>query len=88
MKDGDSKPGVKKNLRVYPLNQAASPPEMKFVNISGNAFNTIGPGNYSLFEYVNSVIQNEPSDAGTLTHWVYSPPSGSRKANLSHPMLV
>jgi hypothetical protein len=66
LKDGDPKPGVdsvKKNLRVYPLNQAASPPEMKFVNISGKAFNTIGPGNYSLFEYVNSVIQNEPSDA-------------------------
>jgi hypothetical protein len=66
LKDGDSKPGVdsvKKNLKVYALSQVASPPEMKFVNISGKAFNTIGPGNYSLFEYVNSVIQNEPIDA-------------------------
>ena len=66
LKDGDAKPGVdsvKKNLRVYLLSQAANPPEMKFVNISGLAFNTIGPGDYSLFEYVNRVIQNEPSDA-------------------------
>jgi len=66
LKDGDPKPGVdsvKKSLRVYALSQAANPPEMKFVNISGKAFNTIGPGNYSLFEYVNNVIQNEPIDA-------------------------
>jgi hypothetical protein len=66
LKDGDPKPGVdtvKKSLRVYPLGQAANPPEMKFVDISGKAFNTIGPGDYSAFEYVNRTIQNEPSDA-------------------------
>jgi hypothetical protein len=42
---------------------------MNFVNISGRAFNTIGPGNYSLFDDLNRVIQDEPSDAldpGTL----------------------
>jgi hypothetical protein len=66
LKHGDPKPGVdsvKTNLRVYPLSQAANPPEMKFVNISGKAFNTIGPGGYSLFEDLNRVIQDEPSDA-------------------------
>jgi hypothetical protein len=66
LKDGDPKPGVdsvKKNLRVYRLDQAANPPEMKFVDISGKAFNTIGPGDYSAFEYVNRTIQAEPSDA-------------------------
>ena len=66
LKDGDPKPGVdgvKKNLRVYPLSAAANPPEMKFVNISGKAFNTIGPGDYSSFELLNRVIQDEPSDA-------------------------
>jgi hypothetical protein len=31
---------------VYPLGQAGNPPEMKFVNISGKAFNTIGPSDY------------------------------------------
>src|SRR5215468_4382895 len=46
LKDGDPKPGVdnvKKNLRVYPLGQAGNPPQMKVVDISGMAFNTIGP---------------------------------------------
>jgi hypothetical protein len=66
LKDGDPKPGVdsvKKDLRVYPLRQAAKPPPMNFVNISGKAFNTIGPGDYSMFELLDRVIQNEPSDA-------------------------
>ncbi|KRR11747.1 DUF1254 domain-containing protein [Bradyrhizobium valentinum] len=66
LKDGDPKPGVesvKKDLRVYQLSQATNPPPMKFVNVSGKAFNTIGPGDYSLFEYINRVIQDEPIDA-------------------------
>ena len=66
LKNGDPKPGVdsvKKGLRVYSLSQAANPPEMKFVNISGKAFNTIGPSDYSAFEYLNRTIQDEPSDA-------------------------
>jgi hypothetical protein len=66
LKDGDPKPGVdsvKKSLRVYSLSQAANPPAMKFVNISGTAFNTIGPSDYSAFEYLNRTIQDEPSDA-------------------------
>jgi hypothetical protein len=66
LKDGDPRPGVdnvKKNLKVYSLSQAANPPPMKFVDISGKAFNTIGPGDYSLFEFVNRVIQDEPIDA-------------------------
>ncbi|MGL3211848.1 DUF1254 domain-containing protein [Bradyrhizobium sp. BR 1433] len=66
LKDGDPKPGVdmvKKALRVYPLSQGANPPAMKFVDISGKAFNTIGPADYSLFEFVNRFIQDEPGDA-------------------------
>ncbi|MEY2615468.1 MAG: hypothetical protein QOH78_1241 [Verrucomicrobiota bacterium] len=66
LKDGDTKPGVdsvKTSLKVYNLSQAERPPEMKFFNISGKAFNTIGPSDYSLFEYVNNVIQSEPVDA-------------------------
>jgi hypothetical protein len=66
LKDGDPKPGVdnvRKNLRIYPLSKAANPPQMNFVNITGKAFNTIGPGDYSAFEALNRVIQDEPSDA-------------------------
>jgi hypothetical protein len=66
LKDGDPKPGVesvKKLLRIYPLAQAANPPAMKFVDISGKAFNTLAPADFSAFEYVNHVIQAEPTDA-------------------------
>jgi hypothetical protein len=66
LKDGDPAPGVdsvKKNLRVYPLSEAANPPEMKFVDISGMVINTIGPSDFSSFEYVNRVIQDEPGDS-------------------------
>jgi len=66
LKDGDPKLGVdsvKNSLKVYPLSQTANPPSMSFVNISGKAFNTIGPGDYSLFEFVDRVIQEEPTEA-------------------------
>jgi hypothetical protein len=41
---------------------------MTSINISGKAFNTIGPGDYSLFEFVNRVIQDEPNDANDQSH--------------------
>lgn len=66
LKDGDPKPGVdnvKRHLRAYSLADAANPPAMNFVNISGRAFNTIGPSDYTFWESVNQMIQREPSDA-------------------------
>jgi hypothetical protein len=66
LKDGDPKPGVeavKKNLRVYPLAKAAEPPKMNILDFSGKAFNTINPTDFSFFEFLNHVIQEEPSDA-------------------------
>ncbi len=65
LKDGNPVPGVdnvKKNLKVYTLSQAANPPAMNFVNISGKSFNTIGPSDYTAFEYIDHVIQAEPVD--------------------------
>ena len=54
---------VKKNLRIYPLAKAANPPQMKFVNLSGKYFNTIGAIDFSYFEDVNTVVQEEPNAA-------------------------
>jgi len=65
LKDGNPAPGVenvKKNLKIYSLSQAANPPAMNFVNMSGKAFNTIGASDYSAFEFFNHMIQNEPAD--------------------------
>jgi hypothetical protein len=64
--NGDPKPAVesfKKYLRIYPLSQAANPPETKFVNASGMAFNTIHANNEKFYEEVNEIVQEEPTEA-------------------------
>jgi hypothetical protein len=54
---------AKKNFRVYPLSQAANPPTMNFINISGKYINTVHSNDFSFFEEVNQVIQEEPLEA-------------------------
>jgi hypothetical protein len=64
--NGDPKPGVdsiKKHLRIYPLSQAANPPATKFVNVSGKSYNTIHAMDFSYYDEVNEVVQEEPSEA-------------------------
>ena len=54
---------IKQHLRIYPLAQAANPPATNFVNVSGKAFNTIHAMDFSFFEEVNQVVQEEPNAA-------------------------
>ena len=54
---------IKKHLRIYPLSQAAKPPETTFINGSGKAFNTIHAMDFSFFDEVNKVVQEEPASA-------------------------
>ena len=64
--NGDPKPAVentKKFTRVYPLAQAANPPAMKFVNVSGVPFNTIHANDFSFFEEIDHIVQEEPAAA-------------------------
>jgi hypothetical protein len=66
IEDGKTDPAVasiKKNLRIYPLSKAANPPAMKFVMGSGKYFNTIGSTDFSFYEDVNQVVQEEPVEA-------------------------
>lgn len=73
--DGDPKPGVdavKKNTRIYPLAQAANPPKLNFVNMSGKPFNMVGPAGWRFWEMLHQVVQEEPTDtvdATTLGMW-------------------
>lgn len=63
---GDPQPAVaniKQHLRIYPLTEAASPPASNFINVSGKAFNTIHAMDFSFFEEVNEVVQEEPNEA-------------------------
>ena len=66
IENGDLKPAIentKKNLRIYPLVRAANPPELRFVNYSGVPFNTIHSNDFTFFEEVAEVVQEEPLDA-------------------------
>lgn len=64
--NGDTKPGVelvKKLTKVYPLSDAAKPPLMNFVNVSGKDFCTVAPADYAFWELLNQVVQEEPSES-------------------------
>ena len=66
LEDGDPQPAVanmKANTRIYPLADRDDPPETQFVNLSGKFFNTVHSNDFSFFEEVNTVIQEEPVDS-------------------------
>lgn len=54
--------GVKAKAAIFPLSQAAKPPATSFVNLSGVKFNTISANDFSFYEELNAVVQNEPAD--------------------------
>jgi hypothetical protein len=51
---------IKSNLRVYPLAKKDKPPKMQFINMSGKYYNTIPPNDFSFYESLNAIIQEEP----------------------------
>ena len=55
---------IKKNARIYPLASIKNPPKQMFINLSGNAFNTIHANDYTFFEEINMAIQEEPAGSG------------------------
>lgn len=63
LKDGkpDSSSQLFRNgLKIYPLSKKKSPAKMKFINISGKAFNTIHANDFSFYEELHCVIDREP----------------------------
>lgn len=68
--DGSPQPGVesvKKHLKIYQLADAANPPAMNFVNVSGVPSNFVAPGDYSFWSLLNQAIQEEPSEGSDPT---------------------
>ena len=51
---------TKEKFRMYPLSQKDNPPEMKFVNASGQFMNTIHRMDENIFDEINEVVQAEP----------------------------
>ena len=63
---GDTKMAIeyaKKNYRTYPLKLAANPPAMNFIDFSGKYVNTVHSNDFSFYNEVNQVIQEEPLEA-------------------------
>jgi hypothetical protein len=54
--------GVKAKAAIFPLSQAAKPPATTFVNFSGKKFNTVSANDFSFYDELNAVVQNEPAD--------------------------
>lgn len=52
-----------KQTRVYRLADAANPPEMTFVNIADEKFNTVHANDFSFFEEIDELVQEEPAEA-------------------------
>lgn len=64
LENGDPKPGVdlvESRTRIYRLKDAANPPKLNFVHVSGRAFSTLAPADYTFWEYLNQVVQEEPT---------------------------
>ena len=54
---------IKNNLKVYPLANKDNPPKTEFINMSGLAdYKTIPPNDFSFYESLNNLIQEEPND--------------------------
>ena len=87
--NGDPKPGVdevKKATKIYPLAQAANPPKLDFVNMSGKPFNMVGPSDYRFWEMLKQVVQEDPPIPWIPPRSVSGRRSAFRKASRSPPM--
>jgi hypothetical protein len=64
--NGDITPSIAnlKNLtKIYPLSQLKNPKANTFVNVSEKDFSTIAPADYTFWDYLNVVVQNEPVES-------------------------
>jgi len=66
LKDGSTKTAVesaREHYKTYSLADAANPPKMEFINVSGKEFNTIHANNFHFYEEINEIVQYEPNEA-------------------------
>jgi len=66
-KTGPGVEGVRNNLKIYPLADAANPKPATLVNASGVPANFVMPTDYSFWDLLNTVIQEEPPEGSDPT---------------------
>ena len=69
-----------KQMKVYPLSQAANPPKMEFLNGSGKAIDTIHSDTISFFEMLAQLVNEEPAQLFTPAERFYLQAVGIEKA--------
>lgn len=52
-----------KQTRVHRLSDAAHPPEMTFVNVAEMTFNTVHANDFSFYEEIDELVQEEPAES-------------------------
>lgn len=52
-----------KQTRIYPLSEAAAPADNEFVNLAESIFNTVHSNDFSFFEELDELVQEEPTEA-------------------------
>lgn len=54
---------IRRHTKTYRLREAANPPEMTFINVSGRDFCTVAPADYTFWNLLNQVAQEEPNES-------------------------
>ena len=57
----DQAVGLMKQIKIYPLAKASSPPAMEFMNGSKQNIHTVFPDNFRFFELLAKLVEEEPS---------------------------
>jgi hypothetical protein len=52
-----------KQTKIYPLTEAEAPQDNEFVNVADQVFNTVHSNDFSFYEEVDELLQEEPIDA-------------------------
>ncbi len=58
----DQAVALMKQIKIYPLAKASSPPPMEFMNGSGKNIDTVFPDNFRFFELLAMLVDEEPGD--------------------------
>ncbi len=69
----------------HPLAQAANPPELKFVNMSGKSFNMVAPADYRFWELLHKSCRTNRRTRSTQPPSACGQRSASGRANRSPP---
>ena len=59
----DQAVGLMKQIKIYPLDKAASPPAMQFMNGSKQDIQTVFPDNFRFFELLAMLVEEEPLES-------------------------